>query len=258
MTVAGLMNKSKYSHNIIRTGDIKEDAPYTVLNSEFGTTIKLPLPVNLASNMNADWQQESVNIAKYMMMNNKGSINQSYKDIISNLPAAGEMTVSALKGAWGGFKDDVGQIIARTGSNSKKGGLKVAVNPKVEMLFNGMQFKSYSFSFMLVPYRKEDSDEIQKAIIEIQKASAPEMRGAKMFMQYPETWNIKFMSGSGGNEYLMKINECCCTSVGVNYTPQGDSSNIHEDNAPLAVELSLDFTEIFIPTKDTIEEGFNG
>ena len=122
------------------------------------------------------------------------------------------------------------------------------------MLFKGMQFKSYSFTFMLVPYKKKDSDNIQQAIREIQKASAPEMRGAKMFMEYPETWFITFMSS---NKYLMKINECCCTGISVNYTPTTDSSSLHEENAPLAVELTLDFTEIFIPTKEIIDT-YNG
>jgi hypothetical protein len=55
----------------------------------------------------------------------------------------------------------------------------------------------------------------------------------------------------------MKINECCCTGVSVNYTPYGDSTNMHEKNAPLSVELTLDFTEIFIPSKENIEE-YNG
>jgi hypothetical protein len=77
-------------------------------------------------------------------------------------------------------------------------------------------------------------------------------------MEYPETWWIKFMSGQeSGNEYLMKINECCCTNIGINYTPQGDSSKLHDNNAPLAVELTLDFTEIFVSSKESIEE-FNG
>lgn len=260
--VAGLMSKSKYSHNVIRTNDIGAKAPSTILKSEFGTVIQLPLPLNLASSMGADWQQESVGVGKHFLMHNKEVVTQSYKDVFNNLPALGERTVSSMKSTIVGLKEDVNHIMARTGSNSKIGGLKVAVNPRNEMLFNGMQFKSYSFAFMLVPFKPRDSNSIQNAIREIQKASAPEMRGQKMFMQYPETWNIKFMSGDSGgdlsNEYLMKINECCCTNVSVNYTPNNTSVNMHEDNAPLAVELTLDFTEIFIPVKETIEDGFYG
>ncbi len=256
MTVAGLMNKSKYSHNIIRTGDIMTNAPFTVLNSEAGTTIQLPLPVNLTSSMGADWQQESVGMLQYWGKHNKNKLSEiagSYKDGM-----AGQIDGLAANIINNGNKD-VQEIWARTKSSSSKvGGVRLGENPRNEMMFKGMQFKSYSFTFMLVPYKQKDSDSIQQAIREIQKASAPAMRFEKMFMEYPETWWITFMSGSSrGNEYLMKMNECCCTNVAVNYTPQSDSSNMHEDNAPLAVELTLDFTEILIPTKETTEK-YNG
>ena len=255
MSVAGLMNESRYSHNVIRSGDIMTNAPFTVLNSEStNTVIQLPLPVNLSSSMGADWQQEQVSTLGMLARHNKDRVNDlvsssSYKDAISKLDALGGDIITQ------GNKD-VQELWARAqGTKSQLGGMRLALNPRNEMLFNGMQFKSYSFTFMLVPYRKEDSDSIQKAIRTIQKVSAPSMRGEKMFMEYPETWFVSFMSGQGGsgNEYLMKMNEASCTNIGINYTPQGNSNNMHKKNAPLAVELTLDFTEIFIPTKENIE-----
>ncbi len=258
MTVAGLMSKSKYSHNLYRAGDVMTDAPFTVLNSEStNTIIQLPLPMNLASSLGADWQQEQVSVLGMMGRHNKDKVNDvlsstSYKDAFGKIDSIAAEVINQ------GNKD-VQELWARSReTRSVLGGMRLATNPRNEMLFNGMQFRSYSFTFSLVPYRKKDSDDIQKAIRAIQKASVPAMRGEKMFMEYPETWFIKFMSGEkNGNEYLMKINECCCTNVGISYTPQGDSKNMHENNAPLAVELTLDFTEIFIPTKENIEE-FNG
>ena len=257
--VAGLMNKSKYSHNIIRAGDIMTKAPFTVLNSELtNTVIQLPLPTNLSSSMGADWQQQQVSTFGMLGRHNRDGINDlmgatSIKDAITRLDTiAGSVLSQGNK--------DVQELWARSkNTKSQLGGMRVAMNPRNEMLFNGMQFKSYSFNFMLVPHRKKDSDDIQEAIRSIQKVSAPSMMGEKMFMEYPETWFITFMSGEEqGNEYLMKMNECCCTNVGINYTPQGDSHNMHEDNAPLAVELTLDFTEIFIPVKETIDDGYYG
>lgn len=260
MSIAGLMNKSKYSHNVLRAGDIMTNAPFTVLNSESGTTtIQLPLPLNLSSNTSADWQQEQVGLIKSALMHNKGLGSSlmgatSYKDALSILDKRMASTVTDTT-------EDAKALIARSlESKSALGSARLALNPRNEMLFNGMQFKTYAFTFMLVPYIQKDSDNIQQVIREIQKASAPEMRGEKVFMQYPETWFISFMSGGGnsGNRYLMKMNECCCTSIEINYTPHGTSANMHENNAPLAVELSLNFTEIFIPTKESIDKGYNG
>lgn len=259
-TIAGLMNTPKYAKNVMRVGDIKTNAPYTVLSTDAGgITVVLPLPTNLASNMGADWQQEGVGMIKYQAMHNKDLTNDilssnSYKDILRTLDKKGGEIIN------GGNKD-VKALIARSReTRSTLGGARVVGNPRNEMLFNGMPFKSYSFNFSLIPYRQADSAAIQEAIRAIQKASAPAMRGEKMFMEYPNTWFVEFKSGTGGggNEYLMKLNESCCTSINVNYTPQSSSNSMHEENAPIAVELGLEFTEIFIPTKETIEEGYNG
>lgn len=261
-TVAGLMSTPKYAKNIFRTGDIKKNAPYTVIQTDVGgSTIVLPLPINLTSQMGADWQQEGIGIIRSALIHNKdigkdilGS--KSYKDILSIMDIKG---AEAIRGG----NKDVKAIIARSrNTKSTLGGTRITGNPRNEMLFQGMPFKSYSFNFNLVPYQKSDSDSIKEAIKAIQLASAPELRGEKMFMEYPNTWFITFHGGDDeggdGNKYLMKLNECACTAINVNYTPQGDSSNLHEENAPISVELGLEFTEIFIPTKDTINKGYNG
>jgi len=260
MNIAGLMNKPKYSKNIYRVGDTKMSAPYTLLRTDVGsTTVVLPLPVNLQSNMGADWQQEGVGKLAYLARQNKEAIEdlkeiRNYKDIQNILD-------NGLAKIIRGGNADVKAIYARSvNTSSKLGGTRISSNPRNEMLFNGMPFKTYSFNFNLVPYRKQDSEDIMETIRAIQKASAPAMRGEKMFMEYPNTWFIEFYAGDGlnGNKYIMKLNECACTSVNINYTPNNDTSNMHEDNAPMAVELGLEFSEIIIPTKETIEEGFNG
>ena len=258
--IAGLMSEPKYGSNIYRTGDIMTGAPFTVLNSEMmDTIIQLPLPVNLSSNMGIDWQQQQVGALRGGLMHN-AELKKSLMGIRS-VKDAFDVLDNQLASVITDTSEDIKKLIARAEeSRSKIGGGKLAMNPRTEMMFQGIQFKSYSFSFNLVPYKKSDSDDIQKAIRKIQKASAPEIMGARYFLQYPQTWNIKFMSGNAetGNEYLMKINECSCTSIGVNYTPSTDTSNMHSNNAPLSVQLDLDFTEIFIPTKKSIDAGFNG
>ncbi len=252
-TIAGLMSESKYSRDVIRVGDLGTNAPHTMLRSRVeGTVVQLPLPQNLQSSLTADWQQDQVSVFRYAMMHGGVDAVLSIKDQIMGNPAAG---AGIMTKAWESMKQDVEAIKSRTKSRSSQvGGLKIAMNPRNEMLFRGMGFKSYSFVFSLVPLKKEDSDAIQKAIRDIQRSSIPSLRGMKMFMEYPDTWDITFHEG---NEYLMKINECCCTRIDVNYSPNGASHQLHRNNAPVAVELSLDFTEIVIPTRENIEE-YNG
>jgi len=249
----GLMTKPKYSSNIIRTGDIGLDAPYTVLISSVSNTIiRLPLPQNLNSSMTADWQQESVSVFGYALRHGGIDKTLSIKDQLAENPLIG---IDLMRGAYGALEGETKALMARaTNESSSITGPKIVLNPRNEMLFNGMGFKQYSFTFTLTPMKKEYSKNIQEAIIAIQRASVPDLRGAKMFMEYPETWRMFFMDS---NSYLMKINECCCTRVDVNYSPNGSSYQVHPDNAPLSVELTLDLTEVVIPTKENIDN-FNG
>lgn len=259
-TIVQKMNTSKYGGGVLQCG-VHEKVPYTLLRSEFGTNIVLPLPENLQSQTGMDWQQEEVGIGKYIMMENKKAMQAALGDALpSSLTDAIDRVKSigaglGLKDIVGQSKEDIKQVYARTKSKSQKGGLKIAVNPRKEMLFTGMEFKSYSFNFMLVPYNQKESDIIDEVIKKIQKASVPSLVGQKMFMMYPESWWIEFYTPEGKkSKYFMKIRESVCTGVNINYTPQSDTTNLHPDNAPLAVELSLDFTEISIPTKETINE----
>lgn len=260
-SVAGLMNKSKYSHNVLRTGDLPENTPFTLLRSERNTVIQLPLPLNLSSSISPDWQQGQVSVLNHALRHSNGSVD-SVMDALKN---PGTTAGNAFSAMWNGkvsnidIISDVRAMMARSkeaGTNT--GGVRVALNPRNEMMFNGMNFKSYQFQFMLVPYNKEDSESIAKAILEIQRACVPSLAGYKMIMEYPDSWRIYFMDGSNyADDYIMTINECVCTNIGINYTPNAQSNQMHEQNAPLAVELTLDFTEINISTKENIDK-YNG
>ncbi len=251
----GLMTKPKYNSNIIRTGDIGLDAPYTVMTSSVSNTIiRLPLPQTLTSSMTADWQQESVSVARYALMHGGIDKISSFKDQFAGASGVGG-SLSVIMNNMPELGVEMKALMARaTNETNTVTGPKVVLNPRNEMLFNGMGFKSYSFTFTLTPMKEEDSKNIQAAIIAIQRASVPDLRGAKMFMEYPETWRMFFMDS---NNYLMRINECCCTRVDVNYSPNGSSYQVHPGNAPLSVELTLDLCEVVIPSKENIDK-FNG
>ena len=250
-TVAGLLNRSKYTAPSIRTGDFGTNAPSTVLRSVVsGTTIQLPFPMNMSSTMNAEWQQQGVSIMQSMFMHNKMNMPTGVFDALKS-------GAHAVAGAFNNGIADVKSLMARAFDRHSSVNMPgVSFNPRLEMLFEGMSFKSYSLNFMLVPMQASDSDNINQAIRQIQYASAPSLKVQKMFMEYPETWTVRFLDGNqDGNDYLMKINECCITQVDVNYSPNGNAYQTHEKNAPIAVELSLNLTEIIIPTKETIGYG---
>ena len=54
------------------------------------------------------------------------------------------------------------------------------------------------------------------------------------------------------NTYMNKISKCVCTSVDVNYGPEGEFKAFSTNGAPIHYKLSLGFTETEFITKNNI------
>ena len=63
------------------------------------------------------------------------------------------------------------------------------------------------------------------------------------YIGVPGLCQVKFMKGAKLHPYLPQYKICAISDISVNYTPDGVYSTYHEDGAPIAVELSLTFSE---------------
>ena len=54
------------------------------------------------------------------------------------------------------------------------------------------------------------------------------------------------------NSYMNKISKCVCTSVDVNYGPEGEFKAFSKTGAPIHYKLTLGFTETEFITKNNI------
>jgi len=173
----------------------------------------------------------------------------------------------------------LGSILSRLGAGGleslggygKAGaaGAGMAINPFMEIIFDNMDFRKFRFNFKFAPSTKEESLVARSIIRAFKFNSAPELANdfLNVFFRVPGTFDIKYYSkktSSGQfveNPYLNKISTCVCTGVSVNYT--GNDGNIFvafEDDsdpgAPVIIDLSLEFTELELITKQRILEGF--
>ncbi len=146
------------------------------------------------------------------------------------------------------------------------------VNPRLEKLFKSKDFRSFSFAWEFYPKSKKET-EIIKDIIETFRyhahpSVAEQIMGEKdsnveIMLRVPAEFEIRFLSTNpnpslGGfvdNEYIPKITRCVINSVSVDYTPQGLFATF-EDNAPVAITLTISVTEIEVLLRDKIESGY--
>ncbi len=131
--------------------------------------------------------------------------------------------------------------------------------PKMEVTFEGIGLREFSYSFIFTPSSKEEADEINAIIRLFRENAAPEYTDALgIEMTIPNTFDIAYYSGAKENGYLHRIGECYLQSVDVTYG--GDKMTFHTQNEkgapPTRTIMALKFKELQTVTKSLIQEGF--
>ena len=135
-----------------------------------------------------------------------------------------------------------------------------ADNPYMEVLFDKMNLRTFTYNFTFAPKNKQETHDVQKIIQLFRFHMSPELKGeANRFLTLPSEFDIHYMyqdqSGQASeNDYYNKIATCVCTGCEVNYTPDGVKS--FEGGAPTKITMSLSFQETELLTKEKINEGF--
>jgi len=141
----------------------------------------------------------------------------------------------------------------------------VVFTPKMELMFEGVNRRAFSYSFIMMPTSHDEAQEINKIIHNFKINSAPDYNDALgMEMTIPNRWQIEYYStgaGSDGtpsqNGYLTSIGECFLENISVVYG--GDKYIAHEPDAkgspPSRIQMTLSFRELEIQTKAALENG---
>jgi hypothetical protein len=122
---------------------------------------------------------------------------------------------------------------------------KVATNPKKEVLFKDIGFRSFEFSYVLSPKNVLESTTIQEIIRTLRYYALPELNPNKLFYTFPAEFEIALMKGGSENPALPKIATCILKDVGVQYSG-GNTWVSFPDGLPPMVTLTLSFMEIEI------------
>ena len=135
-----------------------------------------------------------------------------------------------------------------------------ADNPYVEVLFQAMEVRTFTYNFTFAPRSEEETQDVQEIIQLFRFHMAPELQGGQSrFLTLPSEFDIHYMYiGKDGtnteNEYYNKIATCVCTNVTVDYTPGKVSS--FTDGAPTQITMALTFKETETLTKDKVNAGY--
>jgi len=135
-----------------------------------------------------------------------------------------------------------------------------ADNPYMEVLFDAMQLRTFTYNFQFSPRSEEEALEVQKIIQLFRFHMAPELRpDVNRFLGLPSQFDIHYMFLTADgvateNNFYNKIATCVLQTCDINYTPSGVKS--FEDGGPVQTTMKLTFKETELLTKDKIAQGF--
>mgnify|MGYP001201688205 FL=1 len=135
-----------------------------------------------------------------------------------------------------------------------------ADNPYMEVLFDKMQLRTFTYNFTFSPKNRQETEDVQKIIQLFRFHMSPELKGKNnRFLTLPSEFDIHYMyqaqdGQASENDYYNKIATCVCTGCDVNYTPDGVKS--FEGGAPTKITMALSFQETELLTKERIAEGY--
>lgn len=165
-----------------------------------------------------------------------------------------------------------------TGANAESitaGAGGVVLNPYKEQVFSGIGMRNFNFTWKLVPRNSAEQVRIHNIIKALRYYSLPKYSGNSglvdsddplgagledRWLTVPNTFSLKWQYASGVPiQSLPNIKPCVLKNVTVNYTPDGvwathmtNSQSGLSGPAPVAYNLTLDFSETEIITADDV------
>ena len=122
------------------------------------------------------------------------------------------------------------------------------LNPNLELLFQGVQLRTFSFEFSFTPRSRAESDQIKAIIYTFKRRMAAKTNTCKsgskgVFIKSPDVFQLQFKQGSKDHPFLFSMKTCALKNMNVNYTGTGNYA-VYSDSTPVKMSMRLDFQEL--------------
>lgn len=128
-------------------------------------------------------------------------------------------------------------------------------NPYLTMVFRGVDFRTFTFSFKFAPFSEKDCDTINDIIKTFRKNALPPGKAGEPFLGYPRECDISYHWKGEDNKFLHKFKRSVCTAVDIDYTGQGMFA-VMRNGMPANIVVNTKWSEIELVLRDDVEQGY--
>lgn len=228
-----------------------------VSNKKIKNLVYLPIPQSIADTTQITWGADSLDplsafglsfgaegvqdpgaaIKKFFSLGAE-KVSAALKDPTTQSAVVAGLAGQAF-GVLGGNVSATGLISRATGS---------IFNPNMELLFQGVNLRSFSFTFNMVARSRREGEEIKKIIRTFKKASVPKKNSTDdaksgVFISAPDIFQLAYMKGNSPHPFLNKFIPAALVNMNVNYTGSNTYATYH-DGTPVHITMQLDFQEL--------------
>lgn len=195
-------------------------------------------------------------------------VNHSGKEtgMLGDILGSKDFTDLALRGSeiMAKIGVEIAQMVTQAipGAGDLKGALQKATgrafNNNLEMVFEGVPMREFSYNFEFAPKNRGELDAARKIISLFKFHMHPELGLTNDFV-VPSQFQLTYMYLDKQNMYIPKISKCVLTKLDLSHGDDSVFSTFAADElgaAPIYTKMALSFSETEIMTKQKIAEGF--
>ena len=221
-------------------------------------TILLPIPQSIQDSNGVRWGEDSLNSIASRGLAATEAITTA-KDVGGAIEAGRSATQNLVKIGTGDQARNLtnlffgAQVVNALGGNTSFQSLVSrttgqALNPNLELLFNGVTLRSFSFDFDFVPRNEREAREVRSIIRTLKKHMSAKGGSSGsieegLFIKSPDIFFVRYMSGNENHRYLNQFKPMALKNMSMNYTGSGTYAT-YENTSPVHYKMNLQFQEI--------------
>lgn len=217
---------------------------------QLAQAIALYMPNQIQVSHKANYGEAEIGAAVAGAM---GSYADFQNENVSAMGFAGKIGKGVVSEAAKGLAKLADSSVAPGALAAYEIGKGMVTNNRTEMKFEGVDRRSFTFDFTLLPTNAKEAAAIEQIVTAFRFHSMPEINGdaiTQRTMLAPSTFDIEYRP----IEHLHRIATSVLENVEVKYG--GDRPQFFTDGQPVQTQLTLTFKELGIITKKQIGEGF--
>ena len=250
--------------NLGYTDGISLDTDFTDANSRISQNtktkyyIELPIPQEINDSNSVTWGEDRMNaieiatlsVAQRAMQDGVGDIAGAAVQMLNegvSVPGLTPDSQAALRAAISGKAiNALGSQVSPQSVVARSTGQ--ILNNNLELLFSGVNLRSFPFSFTFSPRNPRESDVVKNIIRSLKMsmaAKAGEFNGSAqgIFLKSPDLFQLDYLKDGKNHPFLNRFKLCALTGMSVNYTNAGTYAS-YNDGTPVNIRMNLTFKEI--------------